>query len=112
MPDQTIDLPMGINPSAAQPGATEEELEPGEPGEPREPREPGSETAWLAALIAAEARAVARLGAEEMLGRGLLRLRLHIGWSQRDLEGRSGVDQSTICRLETGRAANVGSARL
>ena len=94
---------MGINSSGAQPATTGDELEPGESG---------MDSAWLAALIAAEARAAARLSTEELLGRGMLRLRLYIGWSQRDLERKSGVDQSTICRLETGHAANVGSARL
>ena len=49
---------------------------------------------------------------EVMLGRGLLRLRLYVGWSQRDLERACGVDQTTICRLETGHGANVGSRRL
>jgi transcriptional regulator with XRE-family HTH domain len=68
--------------------------------------------AWLAALLAAEARAASRLSAEELLGRGLLRLRLYLGWSQRAIEHVSGVDQSTISRLETGHAANVGSARI
>jgi transcriptional regulator with XRE-family HTH domain len=53
-----------------------------------------------------------RLPVDVMLGRALIRLRLYLGWSQRDLEHASGVDQSTICRLETGRAANVGSQRL
>jgi transcriptional regulator with XRE-family HTH domain len=68
--------------------------------------------AWLAALLAAEARAALRLSAEELLGRGLLRLRLYLGWSQLAIERVSGVDQSTISRLETGHAANVGSARI
>ena len=68
--------------------------------------------AWLNALLAAEARAAARLPAEQLLGRGLLRLRLLVGWSQMDVERKSGVDQSTLSRLETGTAANVGSARI
>ncbi len=75
-------------------------------------RDPGVDEVWLASLLVAEARAAARLTAEEMLGRGLLRLRLYLDWSQRDVEHASGVDQSTICRLETGHAANVGSARI
>lgn len=54
----------------------------------------------------------ARLTADELLGRGILRLRLYWGWSQRDVEARSGVDQSTLCRLEAGARANVGSRRL
>src|SRR5438093_2290440 len=68
--------------------------------------------AWLAALLAADAKAAARLPPEELLGRGLLRLRLYLGWSQGAVERGSGVDQSTISRLETGHAANVGSARI
>ena len=75
-------------------------------------QDPGEQKAWLEAMLAAEARAAARLSAEEMFGRGLLRLRLYIGWSQKEVELKSGVDQSTISRLETGHAANVGSARI
>jgi transcriptional regulator with XRE-family HTH domain len=100
MPGKDLDLRMGINSGGLQAATAGDELE------------PGPDSAWLAAILAAEARAAAWLTAEEMLGRGMLRLRLYIGWSQRDLERRSGVDQSTICRLETGHAANVGSARL
>jgi transcriptional regulator with XRE-family HTH domain len=103
MRGNNLDLPMGINSIGAQPAPSEDEPEPGESS---------PDMAWWAAIVAAEARAGARRSPEEMLGRGLLRLRLYIGWSQRDLEGKSGVDQSTICRLETGHAANVGSARL
>jgi transcriptional regulator with XRE-family HTH domain len=77
-----------------------------------ESEEGGPDSIWVAALLAAEARAKARLTPAELLGRGLLRLRLYIGWSQRDVERSSGVDQSTLCRLETGKAANVGSARI
>ena len=76
------------------------------------PLDPGPERAWLDALLAAEARAAARLNAEELFGRGLLRLRLYLDWSQKALERVSGVDQTTISRLETGHAANVGSARI
>jgi transcriptional regulator with XRE-family HTH domain len=67
---------------------------------------------WLRHVLAAEARERARLTAAELLGRGILRLRLYLGWSQMDVERASGVDQSTICRLETGKAADVGSARV
>ena len=91
---------MGIDSGAAQAATAGDELE------------PGPDMGWLAALTVVEARAAAWLTTEEMLGRGILRLRLYIGWSQRELERKSGVDQSTICRLETGHAANVGSARL
>lgn len=37
------------------------------------------------------------------LGRAALRLRLFLGWTQRDVEIRSGVDQTTISRFERGR---------
>jgi transcriptional regulator with XRE-family HTH domain len=90
---------MSIDLEAAEPRSTAE-------------RDPAEYEAWLSALLATEARAAARLSAEELLGRGILRLRLYIGWSQREVERRSGVDQSTISRLETGHAANVGSARI
>jgi len=36
------------------------------------------------------------------VGRAVLRLRLYRGWSQLDLERSSGVDQTTISRLERG----------
>jgi len=42
------------------------------------PRDPGPDRAWLDALLAAEARAATRLNAEELFGRGLLRLRLFL----------------------------------
>jgi transcriptional regulator with XRE-family HTH domain len=58
------------------------------------------------------ALAAAALTVEELLGRAILRLRLYRGWSQRDLERRARVDQSTISRLETGGRANVGARRL
>src|SRR5829696_5158081 len=67
---------------------------------------------WLRALLAADQRHRSRLAPEELLGRGLLRLRLYMGWSQKDVERVSQVDQSTLSRLETGKAANVGSARI
>jgi transcriptional regulator with XRE-family HTH domain len=38
----------------------------------------------------------------EKIGRAVLRLRLYRGWSQMDLERGSGVDQTTISRLERG----------
>ena len=41
-------------------------------------------------------------GALAKIGRGVLRLRLFWGWSQAELERRSGVDQTTISRLERG----------
>jgi transcriptional regulator with XRE-family HTH domain len=122
------DLPMGIKSGAGGAGAAggargaggaraegaawAEEGAEGVGANDRGELDPGVDEVWLASLLAAEARAAARLPAEELLGRGLLRLRLYFGWSQRDVEHASGVDQSTICRLETGHAANVGSARI
>src|ERR1041385_494974 len=38
-----------------------------------------------------------------LIGRAVLGLRLYRGWSQHDLEVSSGVDQTTISRLERGR---------
>ena len=84
----------------------------GQPTTGADTGDPGPTQAWLNAVLAAEARAAARLPPEELFGRGLLRLRLYLGWSQMAVERVSGVDQSTISRLETGHAANVSSARI
>jgi transcriptional regulator with XRE-family HTH domain len=46
------------------------------------------------------------------LGRAVLRLRLYTGWSQLDLERASGVDQSTISRLERGVQRGLSIRRL
>ena len=46
------------------------------------------------------------------LGTVLKRARLGLGWSQRGLESRSGVDQTTISRLENGRLVNFSLQRL
>jgi ribosome-binding protein aMBF1 (putative translation factor) len=46
------------------------------------------------------------------LGTVLKRARLGLGWSQRGLERRSGVDQTTISRLENGRLVNFSLQRL
>ena len=46
------------------------------------------------------------------LGTALKRARLGQGWSQRGLERRSGVDQTTISRLENGRLVNFSLQRL
>jgi transcriptional regulator with XRE-family HTH domain len=46
------------------------------------------------------------------LGRILRRARLGQGWSQRHLERISGVDQTTISRLENGRLAYFSLVRL
>lgn len=55
---------------------------------------------------------VVRLTVEEKLGRAVLRLRVYWGWSQAELERRSGVDQTTISRLETGRQCGLSLRRL
>lgn len=46
------------------------------------------------------------------LGTMLRRARLGLGWSQRHLERLSGVDQTTISRLENGRLAYFSLVRL
>lgn len=46
------------------------------------------------------------------LGRAVLRLRLYWGWSQQTLEARSGVDQTTISRLERGTQRGLSIRRL
>ena len=39
-------------------------------------------------------------------------MRRWLGWSQRTLEARSGVDQTSICRVENGKAPGMRVARL
>jgi transcriptional regulator with XRE-family HTH domain len=46
------------------------------------------------------------------LGRAVLRLRLYWQWSQKDLEARSGLDQTTISRLERGTQRGLSIRRL
>lgn len=46
------------------------------------------------------------------LGAVLKRARLGNSWSQRGLERRSGVDQTTISRLENGRLTHFSLQRL
>ena len=46
------------------------------------------------------------------LGTVLKRARLENSWSQRGLERRSGVDQTTISRLENGRLTHFSLTRL
>ena len=46
------------------------------------------------------------------IGRGILRMRLFWGWSQADLEHRSGVDQTTISRVERGVQRGLSLGRL
>lgn len=50
--------------------------------------------------------------AMEKIGRGVLRLRLYHLWSQATLEFKSGVDQTTISRLERGQQTNICIKRL
>jgi transcriptional regulator with XRE-family HTH domain len=50
--------------------------------------------------------------AMEKIGRGVLRLRLYLGWSQATLEAKSGVDQTTISRLERGLQTGLSIRRL
>lgn len=49
---------------------------------------------------------------EERFGRSIMRLRLYLGWSQRDLQRTCGVHQSQISRLETGHQHGLSSRRL
>jgi transcriptional regulator with XRE-family HTH domain len=39
----------------------------------------------------------------ELIGATIRRRRLALGWTQRDLDARSGVDQAVISRLENGK---------
>ena len=53
-----------------------------------------------------------KLTVEEQFGHAILRLRLFRGWSQRDLQRTSGVHQSQISRLESGRQRGLSTRRL
>jgi transcriptional regulator with XRE-family HTH domain len=48
----------------------------------------------------------------EIIGRGVLRARIDASLTQRRLEDLSGVDQSTISRLENGNLSGLRLARL
>jgi transcriptional regulator with XRE-family HTH domain len=48
----------------------------------------------------------------KQIGAQLRRARLGNGWSQRRLERASGVDQTTISRLENGRLASLRLVRI
>ena len=48
----------------------------------------------------------------QLLGAQLRRARLGNGWSQRRLERASGIDQTTISRLENGRLASLRLVRI
>jgi transcriptional regulator with XRE-family HTH domain len=47
-----------------------------------------------------------------LIGMQLKRARYELGWTQRRLEQASGVDQTTISRLENGRLAHFSLLRL
>jgi len=47
-----------------------------------------------------------------LIGAAVLRLRLYRGWRQVDLERASGVDQTTISRLERGRQRGLSVRKL
>jgi transcriptional regulator with XRE-family HTH domain len=65
-----------------------------------------AEPGWPGAPAAGENRV------ELKVGYAVLRLRLYWGWSQLTLESRSGVDQTTISRLERGRQRGLSIRRL
>jgi len=48
----------------------------------------------------------------DLFGRTLRRRRLWLGWTQRQLEAYSGIDQAVICRLENGKQYGLRWARL
>ncbi len=48
----------------------------------------------------------------ELFGRMLKRRRAWLGWTQRQLEAYSGIDQTVICRLENGKQYGLRWSRL
>jgi transcriptional regulator with XRE-family HTH domain len=48
----------------------------------------------------------------ELIGRQLRRARREKGWTQMQLERASGVDQTTISRLENGRLTSISILKL
>jgi DNA-binding XRE family transcriptional regulator len=52
------------------------------------------------------------VAALRMVGRRLKRARHAKGWTQRQLEGASGVDQTTISRVENGRQMGLGLLKI
>ena len=72
------------------------------PAEPPEPAAPGAPVA----------PARPKFTVEERFGQAVMRLRLHQGWSQRDLQRTCGVHQSQISRLESGRQRGLSSRRI
>jgi transcriptional regulator with XRE-family HTH domain len=63
--------------------------------------------AWAPPAAVPAAIAARRQAVLIELGRAALRLRLFLGWTQRDVEFRSGVDQTTISRFERGRQTGM-----
>jgi transcriptional regulator with XRE-family HTH domain len=63
--------------------------------------------AWAPPAVVPPAIAARRQAILAELGRAALRLRLFLRWTQRDLEIRSGVDQTTISRFERGRQGGM-----
>jgi transcriptional regulator with XRE-family HTH domain len=63
--------------------------------------------AWAPPAAVPPAIAVRRQAILAELGRAALQLRLFLRWTQRDLEIRSGVDQTTISRFEHGRQGGM-----
>ena len=66
-----------------------------------------SPPAWAPPVAVPAAIAARRHAILVELGRAALRLRLFLGWTQHDLEIRSGVDQTTISRFERGRQGGM-----
>ena len=48
----------------------------------------------------------------DLFGQTLKRRRQWLGWTQRQLEAYSGIDQTVICRLENGKQYGLRWARL
>ena len=77
-----------------------------------QPNEPVDLPVDLDDPVYVERAPAARPTAMAKMGRAILRLRLFWGWSQQELEARSGVDQTTISRLERGVQHGLSIRRL
>jgi transcriptional regulator with XRE-family HTH domain len=86
--------------------------DPLDPDKTDDPDNPDDLWLRLGILPSATDRADDALTVDELIGLGVLRCRLHWGWSQKELERRSGVDQSTISRLEHGLQKGLSLRRL
>ena len=77
-----------------------------------------SPTAWWDRALVGDApggsppAGIAKPTVEARIGHAVLRLRLYWGWSQRELQRRSGVHQSQISRLESGSQHGLSTRRL